>query len=298
MKVLVASGNGLTGNSLRIISSEFLGSSFHFHTRNDGDLTNINVVKNLISKSTPEVILLNAASLSSSMASGEKQKIDNDINFEIFKNFTFSLGQNQKLFCFSSYHVYSGPPPFGKLIIESLKPTSNYAMEKSEEIRFARDKPNIYFILFPHLFGRFDNYEPSRAHFIANSIRRIVDAKKNNLPEIEYLGSSEQVLQFATGSMAAKFALNAVRDSTKTSFQERYIAANIGWKSKTALVFEELCNIIGYGGIVKKYKDEINLVQSERDMFYRANNLELNSLSSDFILELKATVQSYVDRSQ
>jgi nucleoside-diphosphate-sugar epimerase len=296
MNILVTAGNGLTGNWLRINSAKFSESDYHFHSRLNGDLTNARIVEKLLMDTNPEIILLNAASLSSSKANIEKQKVNSENNFSIFRNFASFITKKQKLFVFSSYHVYSGEPPFGNLNLELLNSTKEYAAEKSKEITLAKDEPNIHFLMFPHLFGRFDNYLPLRAHFIADSIRRIDNAKNLNLSEIQFLGSSEQILQFSSGSMAANFALETVHDSKLC--EKSYIPANIGWKCRTFLVFKELCNIIGYTGVVKQNFAQLESEKRERDMFYKTVNDDPDILPPNFINELRATVESYVERTE
>lgn len=286
-KIFVAGGGGLTGKSIRDLSSKFSNFKYYFHNRDLGDLSNLNVVKNLLKKESPDIIILNAASLSGShgLASENKKKSLN--NFAIHENFSELISANQKILSFSSYHVFRTRPPFLNLNISDANEQTSYAAEKTAEIRSGWSNPNVSFLLFPHLFGRYDNFEINRAHFIANSIRRIHLAKDVDSKEIEFIGNHNRVLQFASGSQAANFALEMCSQNEMP--QNKVINADIGWVIDIGKVFVEICDLIGYKGNIRF--EELESPITNNDMFFNCNIL--SCVPSEFRLELEKSVRYF-----
>jgi dTDP-4-dehydrorhamnose reductase len=280
MKIFVTSGNGLVGNWIKKAISPDSSDQYYFHNRQLGDLTNARVVKQIFDNFLPDVVIHNAAALNGSLDSDYAKELNAKLNLKMFKNMMENIGKDQIMICLSSYHVYSGSAPFSILRHNKLNSNSIYAAEKSKEISLARNFANVKFILLPHLFGANDNYRDKRAHFIANSIKRIDLAKKNGSKELAYFGNIDQVLQYATGEQAANFVMNVLNNGNLG--KKLYINGNIGWVANSYLVFNTICDIVGYEGKICWSKNE----NKKRDMFFSDNNVYLNKLPSDFHAEL------------
>ena len=288
MKVLVTSGNGLVGSWIKKIVSSNSDNKYYFHNRNLGDLTAVENVKKVLGDFLPDIIIHNAAALNGSLDSDDAKELNAQLNMKMYKNLIYNIRPDQKMICFSSYHVFSETAPFKFLQSEELSSKSIYATEKSSEIYLAKKLSNIQFILFPHLFGINDNYRDKRAHFIANSIKRIYLAKLNKDKELAYFGSIDQVLQYATGEQAANFAIKTIND--ENLMNQQYINGNIGWVANSYLVFKAICDIIGFNGNVFLSSN----IKKERDMFFSGNSIHSKKLPPDFQNKLLSAYKSFV----
>jgi hypothetical protein len=194
-KVFVAGGRGLTGKSLELVACRYPNFEIFYHCRDLGDLTDSRVVQKVLGDLNPELIILNAASLAGAHGSKTEQQMYSIRDYTIHENFINLATIDQKVICYSSYHVFGGLAPFLNVNALNLNYESDYAKEKSREIEASLAKSNVKFIIFPHLFGRYDSFKVNRAHFIANSIRRIKSAEENNQREIQFFGNRKRLLQ-------------------------------------------------------------------------------------------------------
>ena len=289
MRILVTSGNGLTGSWIKLLSRKVPDHEFIFHDRSSGDLTNITVVQRIIKNLSPDIVIHNAAALHGALDKLSEKKKSASNNLVVFNNLLNSVQNNQKVYCFSSYHVFQGNAPFKELNTNLLNYSSPYSEWKSSEIQLAKNLSNFRFFLFPHLFGPHDNFKLGRAHFVADSIRRIHFAMEKKDHEIEFYGEKNQVIQLATAEQAAEFILNQIQyDFTSGT---RYIKANIGWKTKTEIVFNTLLNIMKFeGSIVKNSK---NFPQTNRDMYFEYETSIPQLIPNDFYESLFDTVSYF-----
>ena len=283
MRILVTAGLGLTGFAFRkLAENNYSDHKFLFHTRNSGDLSDPIVFKTLLTDFNPDIVIHNASKLHGYFATSENIELCKKTNESIFNNLLDELLPHQFVYSLSSYHVFTGSAPFRILDLGLLNRDSSYALEKSQQIKNAQFFPNVKFVVLPHLFGEYDNFSPGRAHFIANSIRRIVSAHELQEPKIELLGSSNRILQFATAESVAKFTLDTILFNSDR--EVKYFLADIGWKRTCIDVFTSICTTIGYEGVVISV-DSSTLTQ-ERDMYFSTN-----SKSDDFDeLELQTSL--------
>jgi nucleoside-diphosphate-sugar epimerase len=289
-RILVTGGNGLTGKSLKEVSSNYPDCKFSYHDRGAGDLTESIVVQEVLIDSNPDLIILNAASLAGAHGSKAEQQTYAVKNYMIYKNFIDLANVHQKIICYSSYHVFGNSAPFSKVNVLDLNYESDYAKEKSHEIESSWTKPNVTFLIFPHLFGMYDNFKVNRAHFIANSIRRVINAKENNEREIQFFGNRKRLLQFASGTQSASFTLSLL--SQMELFDQRVINANIGWVIEIGQIFDEICRLVGYNGKVFDQKTESNYSSREKDMYFK-NNTILKDIPLEFTKELIQAIDYY-----
>ncbi len=285
-KILVAGGSGLTGQSIREMAPLFSNFEFYFHNRLLGDLTNKSIVRNLLQQESPDLVILNAATLSGSQGLIGQKRVNSVNNFAIHRNFAELISDDQKVCCFSSYHVFGDQAPFSELNISALNETTEYALEKSHEILSSWENSNIFFILFPHLFGKYDNYKNKRAHFISNSIRRIKYAKENKDSEIQFFGDNKRVLQFASGLQSANFILKLCSGNNLKI--EKIVNANIGWVIEIGKVFDEICQLIGFEGNVKYDRSETK----DKDLYF-ADNKVCSNLPDEFRNELLVAIDYF-----
>lgn len=264
----MTAGSGLTGAAFRkLATTKYSNHEFLFHTRSNGDLSKPYVFKFLLTDFKPDVIIHNASMLHGSFASEKSIETSKKTNTEIFGNLLKELLPHQQVYCLSSYHIFANPAPFDILDLESLNRNTSYALEKSNQIESSRSFPNVKFVILPHLFGEHDNFSPGRAHFIANSIRRIVTAKERQDAQIEFFGSVQRILQFSTAELATNFVLDAVFSNLET--KEKYFLANVGWKRTCLEVFMNICGIVGFQGLVIPVNSDSKTF--ERNMYFPTN---------------------------
>lgn len=294
MRILVTSESGLTGNAFRNLSkTKYPNHEFFFHTRSKGDLSMPEVFRFLLANVKPEVIIHNAAKLHGSFASRENIEESKRTNTKIFENLVEELLPFQKVYCLSSYHVFASSAPFSFLDLESLNWNTSYAQEKSRQIEKAVSHPNVNFMILPHLFGEYDNFSPGRAHFVANSIRRVVTAQKQKDAQIEFFGRTDRRLQFSTAELVADFTLKTI--FSDIALEERYIIANVGWVRTCLEVFESICGIVGFDGLVVPVNSDKD--PFERNMYFSSSANPYNMDELDFLKSLRTAVD-YFKRSE
>jgi len=219
MKILVTAGGGLVGTWLRKVSILDKKNQYYFHSRAHGDLTEFSNVEKMISNCNPDIIIHNAASLNGALDSDSNKALNAKFNIQIFSNILNMIPNNQRIVCISSYHVFNIEAPFKNFNLLNANQSTVYSRLKTEEMFLAKDYPNVKFILYPHLFGIYDNYQDQRAHFLANSIKRIYHAKQSNLKNIDFLGNPRQILQFTTGEEAANFVVTIANNFDQHNYK-------------------------------------------------------------------------------
>jgi nucleoside-diphosphate-sugar epimerase len=289
MKILVTAGSGLVGTWLRKVSILDKKNQYYFHSREHGDLTEFSNVEKMISNCNPDIIIHNAASLNGALDSDSNKVLNAKFNIQIFSNILNMISNNQRIVCISSYHVFNIEAPFENFNLLNTNQSSVYSRLKTEEMFLAKEYPNVKFILYPHLFGIYDNYQDQRAHFIANSIKRIYHAKQIGLKNIDFFGSPRQILQFATGEQAANFVVTIANNFEQQYY--KYICADIGWATKVLTVFEGICRILEYDGTIELPAKEI----TSKNMYFRHRDLKLDILDPDFISSLKTTINGFIN---
>jgi len=289
MKILVTAGGGLVGTWLRKVSILDKKNQYYFHSRVHGDLTEFLNVEKMISNCNPDIIIHNAASLNGALDSDSNKVLNAKLNLQIFSNILNIIPKNQRIVCISSYHVFNIEAPFQNFNLIENNQSTVYSLLKTEEMFLAKEYSNIKFILYPHLFGIYDNYQDQRAHFIANSIKRIYHAKQSNLKNIDFFGSPRQILQFATGEEAANFAVTIANNFDQ--YNDKYLCADIGWATRVLTIFEGICRILEYDGKIDLPTKEA----TSKNMYFQSRDLKFDVLDPDFISNLKTTINGFIN---
>ena len=290
MRILVTAGSGLTGNAFRqLATTKYSNHEFFFHTKSNGDLSNPDVFNFLFANFKPSIIIHNASKLHGSFATKQNIEESKKTNTKIFENLVKELLPNQQVYCLSSYHVFASSAPFSFLDLESLNWNTSYAQEKSKQIERAFSHPNINFVILPHLFGVYDNFSPGRAHFIANSIRRIVTAQEQQNTQIEFFGNPHRILQFSTAELVTNFTLNMIFSSLP--MKERYFMANVGWVRSCHEVFTKICSIVGFNGLVIPVSSDEDSI--ERNMYFPISSNPFDVDELKFLANLGTAVDYF-----
>lgn len=286
----MTAGSGLTGNAFKnLAKTKYPNHEFFFHTQLKGDLSNPDVFSFLLANVEPDVIIHNAGKLHGSHASKESIEVSKKINAKIFQNLLNELLPYQKVFCLSSYHVFAAPAPFGFLDLDSLNWNTSYAQEKSRQIEIALSFSNVNFVFSPHLFGEYDNFSPGRAHFVANSIRRVVAAQVQRDTHIEFFGSTDRILQFSTAELVADFTLSTI--FSELELGERYFMANVGWVRTCEEMFKRICSIVGFDGLIMPVSSDKSAYES--NMYFSTNTNPYNMDELEFLKSLRIAVDYF-----
>lgn len=294
MRLLVTAGAGLTGNAFRnLAKTKYADHEFFFHTKSNGDLARPDVFNFLLANFKPDIIIHNAGKLHGSFASKESIKECKKTNTKIFENLIKELLPYQQVYSLSSYHVFAISPPFCSLDLESMNWSTSYAQEKSGQIERAVSYPNINFMILPHLFGEHDNFSPGRAHFIANSIRRVVTAKVQKDAQIEFFGSTDRTLQFSTAELVADFTMETI--FSNLAMKERYFMANVGWVRTCQEMFERICEVVEFDGLISTRDSSKNTIERSLHFLTRSNPHNIDEAQ---LLKSLRTAVNYYKKSE
>ncbi len=103
---------------------------------------------------------------------------------------------------------------------------------------------NAVFLIPTNLFGPYDHFEESRSHVIPALIRRFIDAREQNVPEVVIWGDGSATREFLYVSDAARGVVDAL---------ERYdrsepVNLGTGYEVSIKDLAEEIQRQTGYGG--------------------------------------------------
>lgn len=207
-KIYIAGHTGLVGSSLvqRLLSIGYY--NLILRTRSELNLTNPEAVKNFFSTEKPDYVIDCAGK-----SGGIKANVDHPAEFlyenlQIQNNLMWGAKENKvKKFLFiGSAVVYPNncPQPireeyFMQGEVDHTK--SGYAHAKIAGVKLCEsiyDEFGMNFIscLPTNLYGKGDNFDPDTSHVIPALIRRMHEAKINNMPEIIVWGSGDARREF------------------------------------------------------------------------------------------------------
>ena len=98
------------------------------------------------------------------------------------------------------------------------------------------------------MYGRFDKFEPNHSHMIPAVIRKIDEAKRNNLPEIDIWGDGEARREFMYAEDLADFVFYAINNFEK---MPQNLNVGLGTDFTINEYYQTIANVIGYHGRFK-----------------------------------------------
>lgn len=106
---------------------------------------------------------------------------------------------------------------------------------------------NAIFLLPVNLYGPKDNFNPNSSHVIPALIKKMVDAKQNNIPEVIVWGTGNASREFLYVEDAAEGILLA------TEKYNRSDPINLGTNSEITIkkLVELIANLVNYTGLIK-----------------------------------------------
>ena len=200
-KIYVAGHRGLVGSSILRALDRAGYKNVVYRTHKELDLTNFEAVKNFFDRERPEYVFLAAAKVGGIWANKthkaefiyENLQIQNSV----IKN-AYDYGVKKLLFLGSScIYPRMCPQPIKEeyLLSGYLEETNDaYAIAKISGLMMCRAFRQQYGVDYisampTNLYGYNDNFDLESSHVLPALMRKIHDAKENNVPEVTVWGT-------------------------------------------------------------------------------------------------------------
>jgi GDP-L-fucose synthase len=137
--------------------------------------------------------------------------------------------------------IFKGPPN---------KSIFYFGMQKRNAIIYSmalnKQFPNIKFLcpIINNMYGPYDSFDMDKTKVVMATIKRVVDAKQNNLSEITFLGTGKPTRQFTYVEDAALSILKLIESNT----DELLINITTDEETSIAQLVYKVCEIVGYNG--------------------------------------------------
>lgn len=222
MKIMITGSTGMVGTNLTE-NSGFLAHDLLTPTSKELDLRRFDDVADYIQEYNPEIIIHAAG-----IVGGIQANIDEPVRFliqniDMGRNLVLAARQTgvKQLLNLGSSCMYpsdaQNPLTEDMILTGSLEPTNEgYALAKIVVQRFCdyihREENDFeYKTLVPsNLYGRGDTFSPKRSHLIPAVIRKIHEAKENNIPSVEIWGDGNAKREFMYAGDLADFLALAI----------------------------------------------------------------------------------------
>ena len=257
MKILLTGSSGMVGSN---IAKHINAKKYEILTPSSTELNLLDFlsVQDYINTNKPEMVIHAAGivgGIQANMAEPVKFLVDNmQMGLNILMS---SQGANIKKFMnLSSSCMYprdAKNPLSESLILKGeLEPTNEgYAIAKVASTRLCEyinkeDGSFLYKTVIPcNLYGKYDKFEPESSHMIPAVIRKINDAKKNNLEFVDIWGDGLARREFMYAADFADFVFYAIDHFEK---MPQNINVGLGYDYTINEYYQEIANVIGYQG--------------------------------------------------
>jgi len=264
-KIYVAGHNGLVGSAILRALKEKGFSKIVVRSHNDLDLTNQNQVEEFFRKEKPDYVILAAAKVGGIHANNTypAEFIYDNMMIEanvIHSSYKYKV---KSLLFLGSTCIYprevSQPMKEDALLTGILEPTNEpYALSKIAGIKLCESYNRQYgtdfrSVMPTNLYGVNDNFHPEDSHVIPALMRRMHEAKVNNLSEIIVWGSGKAMREFLyvdDMAEASLFVINldkkVYQDQTKPMLSHVNIGTGVDITIREMV--ETMKKIIGFKG--------------------------------------------------
>ena len=256
---LVAGSTGMVGSSIVRLAKKIGIDQVVEVSRQNCDLTSYEETFSLIKKYKPDVVI-NAAAKVGGILANSTQPVDFLLNnLQIQNNLLKASHENEveKFVFLSSSCVYPklAPQPIkeSSLLTGALEETNSaYAIAKISGMRLVKAyrqqyEHNWISVMPTNLYGYFDNFSIENSHVLPALIRKMHDAKTNNLKSISLWGSGKPRREF----MHVDDLAEAIHLLIQKYDSDEPINVGVG----EDLTIFELANLIKK---IVKYEGEIN----------------------------------------
>ena len=266
-KIYVAGHNGMVGSAICRKLQQRLDVKIITQTRKELDLLDQSAVYDFMNLEKPDEVILAAAKVGGIHANNTYPADFIYENLQIQNNIIRASHVNdvQKLLFLGSSCIYprqvQQPMQENAILTGILEPTNEpYAIAKIAGIKmcesFNRQYGRDYRSVMPtNLYGPGDNYHPENSHVVPALIRRLHEAKKNNLNEVVVWGTGtprREFLYVDDMAEASLFIHNLDQEIFLTKTQPMLSHINVG--TGIDITIKELAikikEVVGYDGII------------------------------------------------
>ena len=173
-KILILGSNGLVGSQLTNDLRKDSGFEIFSFTKKHLDIKNKKKLRNIVSKTKPDLII-NAAAHTSLLEAEENPETSKNVNYIGVKNLISVIGNsNTILIHFSSDYVYDGKKNSSYIEKDLMNPLNKYGLFKSMADAQIINS-NINFIIFrtSWVFGKSKNNFPTKILDLAKTSEKI-----------------------------------------------------------------------------------------------------------------------------
>ena len=258
-KIYIAGHKGMVGSAMhrKLIKEGY--TNIVVRTSTELDLSNQQAVADFFANEKPEYVFLAAAKVGGIIANNTYRADFIYLNLMIESNIIHQsyLNKVKKLMFFGSSCIYPklAPQPLKEdyLLTGELEYTNEpYAIAKIAGIKLCesyRDQYGCNFIsVMPtNLYGYGDNYHPSHSHVLPALIRRIHEAKENEVAFIEAWGTGKPLREFLFVDDLADACFLLMEHYNEKQFVNVGCGEDISIKDLTELVKK----VVGYQGEIR-----------------------------------------------
>ena len=256
-KIFLTGGTGMVGSNIREHSESHKYTIFAPSSK-EVDLTNYGQVTRYIAEVQPDIIIHSAG-----LVGGIQANIKNPVGF-LVKNLQMGLNvilaaqQNnvRKLLNLASSCMYPRDMEIGltedMILKGELEPTNEgYALAKVVATRLCEymnreDEKWQYKSAIPcNLYGKYDKFDPKHSHMVPAVIRKIYEAKKNNIDEVEIWGDGLSRREFMYAGDLADFVYYALAHFDK---MPQNLNVGLGRDYTINEYYQVIAKVIGYEG--------------------------------------------------
>ena len=256
-KIFLTGGTGMVGSNIREHSESHKYTIFAPSSK-EVDLTNYEQVTRYIAEVQPDIITHSAG-----LVGGIQANIKNPVGF-LVKNLQMGLNvilaaqQNnvKKLLNLASSCMYPRDMEIGltedMILKGELEPTNEgYALAKVVATRLCEymnreDEKWQYKSAIPcNLYGKYDKFDPKHSHMVPAVIRKIYEAKKNNIDEVEIWGDGLSRREFMYAGDLADFVYYALAHFDK---MPQNLNVGLGTDYTINEYYQAIAKVIGYEG--------------------------------------------------
>ena len=257
MKILLTGSRGMVGNN---IAKHCLSQNHEIlmPTSSELNLLDSESVQSYIGVNKPDMVIHAAGivgGIQANIAKPVKFLVDNmqmGLNI-LMTSKTHKIKRFMNLSSSCMYPRNAQNPLSENLILKGeLEPTNEgYAIAKVASTRLCEyinreDESFLYKTVIPcNLYGKYDKFDPEHSHMIPAVIRKINDAKNNNLKSIDIWGNGLARREFMYTADFADFVYYAI-DNFETMPQN--INVGLGHDYTINEYYQKIADVIGYQG--------------------------------------------------
>lgn len=255
-KIYVAGHRGLVGSSILRALDRAGYKNVVYRTHKELDLTNFEAVKNFFDRERPEYVFLAAAKVGGIWANKthkaefiyENLQIQNSV----IKN-AYDYGVKKLLFLGSScIYPRMCPQPIKEeyLLSSYLEETNDaYAIAKISGLMMCRAFRQQYGVDYisampTNLYGYNDNFDLESSHVLPALMRKIHDAKENNVPEVTVWGTGSPLREFLFVDDLADALVFLMNEYSG----EEHVNVGTGTDVSIKELAQLICKVVGYKG--------------------------------------------------